>query len=91
MNQPEVDYSSMANLLMNQNDRRASLIRKTELSVDLFDGTNWYPIAWDECSTGKEIFDWVFQLLEKEWVTKDQIGYFLVAVFEKFPDLNPRR
>lgn len=36
-----------------------------------------YPIDFDRCDSAAKILDWVRQLCQKEWVTREQIAYFV--------------
>ena len=57
-------------------------MRVTEHSIILEDSSPHtggpYEIDFDRCDTPIKILDWVRQLCQKQWVTREQIGYFIL-------------
>ena len=84
-------YADMKTAIKAASDKANSLTKISTDQIELFDGGGWYPIEFSRCQTYPEILDWVLQLLEKTWIEKDHVEHFLLAVFDRFPELNPRK
>ena len=60
---------------------KASFMQTTDTEIILSDNTPHtggpYPIGFDQCSTAEDILSFVQHLSQKQWVTSQQIDYFV--------------
>lgn len=47
-----------------------------------------YYVDLRRCNDSDAVLDWLLQLLEKQWCTKEQVGYLLQAISELSGDLH---
>ncbi len=49
---------------------------------------NPYYVDLEQCNNSDGVLDWLLQLLEKQWCTKEQVGYLLQAINDLAGDLH---
>ena len=67
------------------------LVRIAEDWVEIFDGTNWRPVALSTCSSNAGIVTWILHFLEKSWFTTEHVEQFIMTIYNQFPELDKRK
>ncbi len=59
--------------------------------IQLFDGTDWRPIALRECGSDTGIVSWLLHFLVNDWFTKEHVEQFITTIYDRFPELDKRK
>ena len=60
-----------------------------EESLRLWDGEQWFEIAFSSCNSQEKVLQWIYYLIDQDWVSSIQVHLFLDAIETKMPDLLP--
>ncbi|PLR52392.1 hypothetical protein [Chimaeribacter arupi] len=49
----------------------------THIVINIPDTDAQYEIARDTCTSGAQVVSWIFQLTEKNWMTREMLRHFI--------------